>query len=136
MKERTPIVSEFCIQSTFIECLAHLKPNCVYFAVPNEAKRSLAEGARMKKLGLHPGAADVIFLAKGGSYAIEFKTVIGVQNKEQKDFEQWCLEHGTRYTICRNVRDGLWTVSMTWGLISSYKLHPFLAAFKEPETHA
>ena len=49
--KRPPIVSEFCIQSTFIECLAHLKPHCVYFAVPNEAKRSLAGGARMKKLG-------------------------------------------------------------------------------------
>lgn len=136
LKGNKPMVSEFQIQATFIECLAHLKPDCVYFAVPNEGKRSKAEGARMKKLGLHPGAADVAFLARDRSCVIEFKTLTGSQTKDQKEFEAWCAANGIAYRICRTVRDGLWTLGRTWGLIESRRLVAFLEAFKEPGTDA
>ena len=136
LKGNKPMVSEFQIQSTFIECLAHLHPDCVYFAVPNEAKRSLREGARMKKLGLHPGAADMVFLARTYACVIEFKTLTGTQTKEQREFEAWCVANGIRYRICRTVRDALWTLGRTWGLIHNQRLVSFLEAFKEPGTDA
>lgn len=73
------------------------------FHVDNNSVNSIV-GARKKSLGVCKGPSDfVLVLGKGKVCFIEFKTDIGVQSPEQKDFEQKVIERGHEYKIVRTV---------------------------------
>lgn len=57
--------------------------------IPNEGKRSWAQGKRMKSKGLSKGFPDVIFFYPVGHYkgiAIEFKSETGNLNEQQAEW--------------------------------------------------
>ncbi|MBP9988042.1 MAG: VRR-NUC domain-containing protein, partial [Ruminococcus sp.] len=59
------------------------------FHVPNEGKRSVANGASLKRQGLKKGVPDIFILAPKGKYhgmAIEMKKIGQKPTKEQKQF--------------------------------------------------
>lgn len=135
--------SEESIQSTFVQCLAYLKPRCVYLSVPNEGKRTKSEAARLKRLGMVPGATDMLFLWGSGSAVIEFKRARGRLSKtrqgEQTDaqiaFEAWCKAHGVRHALCRDVESAI-TKMVQWKLLDAGAVEPYMLAFKEGVQHA
>ena len=84
--------SEYQIQSTFIEYvrLMHPEQSQYLIHIPNEGKRSLAEGRRQKALGLTRGVFDLFFASPRGGFCglwIEVKSKGGRISKEQKAFQ-------------------------------------------------
>lgn len=108
--------------------LAHLRPRCVYFPVPNgAADLGPKTGALLKsQYKIHPGVSDWIFMwsAPCGpttldfSYAtcgaIELKDERGKQNDDQVKFEKWCGENGVPYRVARSV-DEVVKILEEWG---------------------
>ncbi|MBP9988099.1 MAG: VRR-NUC domain-containing protein, partial [Ruminococcus sp.] len=65
--------------------------------VPNEGKRSVVNGASLKRQGLKKGVPDIFILAPKGKYhgmAIETKKIGQKPTKEQKQFLAELEKHG------------------------------------------
>lgn len=98
---------------------SHLQKNCfvffryqypslasLFFAVPNGGKRGKIEAAIMKAEGVTKGVADALLLVPSGNYhglCIEFKTEIGRQSPEQKEWQKAVEAQGYKYEIVRNL---------------------------------
>ena len=65
------------------------------------------KAAIARAMGMHIGTPDYLFLSPWGSLALEAKSKRGTQTRNQKDFEQWCLQIGVPYKIFRTVDEGL-----------------------------
>jgi hypothetical protein len=75
-------------------------------AIRNEGKRSLAEGARARRMGLVPGMPDLQIIGPGGLvWSLELKTETGVISEEQKSIHAWCAANGVPYAVCRSLDD-------------------------------
>lgn len=99
-KRRQP---EAELQKSVIEYLRYRLQGCLFFHVPNGGKRSAAEGAKFKAMGVLAGVADILIFKDGGFYAIELKAGVGGMSCLQKDFkERWCDECG-KYAVCRSI---------------------------------
>ena len=95
--------AEDAIQSQFFETLIRWGGgDLLPFSVPNEGKRSKAEGARLKANGLTPGAADTVVLWPGGGCLIEFKSAKGTQSTAQCEFENRATAISWPYAVCRS----------------------------------
>ena len=70
-----------------------------------------------KAMGMIPGAADYIFLAKHGAFCIEMKSKTGKQTENQHDFQVWCESAGVPYAIVRSADDAMCLLER-WGLVS------------------
>ena len=67
-------------------------------------------GAKMVTMGIKKGVADWQWMRDNGiSCWIELKTDIGVQSKEQMQFERLCIALGHEYHICRSYLD-FWNI--------------------------
>ena len=87
------------------------------FAIPNAAKRSPWQAARMKREGLLAGVADVCVMMNNGRTGwLEFKTVKGKQSLAQKVFEGWCIALAHPYELCRDLQDAI-DVLTRWGAL-------------------
>lgn len=64
----------FCI---FLDKPGTLRPNVVYFHVPNGGSRNAAEGARFKQIGVKAGIPDLVFFAYSRFYLMEWKVPNG-----------------------------------------------------------
>jgi hypothetical protein len=90
----------------------------VWNSVPNERKASAREGARLKRMGLRPGAADIIMsIPPNGLYAaLELKAGNGRQTKTQKSFEHDVISSGGLYAVAHSIDEAL-SVLKGWGAI-------------------
>lgn len=122
--------SETQIQSTFVSCLEYLKPACIWFAVPNDGKRSKASAAALKRRGMLPGMGDMAFLWMGGCGLIEFKSKDGKPSQAQLAVEARCAGLRVPYRICRSVVAALYVVGLDWGLVEERPLAAFIYAFE------
>lgn len=88
-------------------CLKHHNPKCVLFSVPNEAiqKMEWKQINTFKAMGLKSGVSDVIVLMPGKLLFIEFKSAKGVQNDNQKRFQEDVQALGFEYHICRSLEE-------------------------------
>jgi len=116
--------SEHSIQS---ECVAWWRKTYparkrLLFAIPNGAvfrgtdRQRKMEGAKLKREGAVPGAADLFLAVPSGDLPglfIEMKTPTGTQSKTQKAFEADVLEAGYGYAMPRSV-DEFKRVVMTY----------------------
>lgn len=96
------------IQEEFFR-IVHAKfpqiPDKLLFSVPNGGKRDKFTGAIMKRTGSKKGVADVILLLSNKRYnclCLEFKTDIGRQSTEQKEFQKQIESSGGKYEIVRS----------------------------------
>lgn len=88
------------------------------FAVPNGGQRGKYEAKIMKAEGVTPGVADMILLVsrKGyGSLCIEFKTQIGRQSKQQKQWQHIAEVCGNKYVVVRSLEEFIKTVTAYLG---------------------
>lgn len=103
---------EDSIQITFFAMLKLKMPD-VYkytFHVPNGGFRNITTAARLKKMGVKPGVADVFVMLPEGGYSglwIEFKSAKGKQSDYQKEFELMAVNAGYEYRIARSPEDGI-----------------------------
>lgn len=97
------------IQSECVRWLwnEHPETRGLFIHIPNEGnRRSIADGAVRKAMGIVAGAPDTfLFIPRGVHHglAIEFKTEVGRQSSEQKKFQQRLEFYGYRYEICRSL---------------------------------
>lgn len=75
---------------------------CIH--IPNEGKRSAANGAKLKRMGLRPGAPDVFLPVSNGKYNnlfIEMKrTKGGKVSAAQKRFIEDLNKYGNLAVVC------------------------------------
>nr|DAX83342.1 MAG TPA: Nuclease [Caudoviricetes sp.] len=85
-------------------------PERVLFAVPNGGSRNKIEAANMKRQGVKRGVADVILLIpkKGfASLCLEFKTRVGKQSEEQKEFQKQAESCRNKYVVVRSASQAI-----------------------------
>lgn len=81
-------------------------PGLVFFHVTNNP-RSARDGARLKRLGVRPGVADLILLHRGNAFALELKTESGRLTETQDEFGSawthaggyWCVARGLEHAL-------------------------------------
>lgn len=102
------------IQRAFVAwCILALPDDVLWFSIPNEGKRSPSYGARLKAMGLRPGAPDFEVIYRGRALFIEFKAPAGRQSPSQRQFEADCVTAGASYYLARSEREAsAWLRSM------------------------
>lgn len=98
---------ETSIQSAICDHLAR-KGRC-FFRLNNipAFNRIAGGGFAMRRLPKHTpkGLPDIIVVAGGLFYALEVKSEVGKQSKEQKEFEALVKKHGGKYFVVRSIDD-------------------------------
>ena len=97
-------LSEIQMQSKAFVNLWNSRPDLRYrvFAINNNSQNGI-KGAMNKAMGVVAGVADMCYLKPEGRVLwIEWKTEIGKQSAEQKQFEKLCHELGHDYIIVRS----------------------------------
>jgi hypothetical protein len=89
-------LQEYAAKRMFDACL-----KTVWWHTPNGGKRSKVTAAKLKKMGVRPGVADLVFFNKELRLAAEIKTLDGVQSKNQKSFQAAWEAQGGVYVIVR-----------------------------------
>jgi len=120
MTQTTRQCPEDALQMTLVKhLLIRTRPGVVWHSIPNEGVRSPQTGARLKKMGLRPGVADLVFILppEGRAVYLELKAgKDGRQSKEQKQFEADAIAAGARYALARTLDEAL-KVLLEWGAI-------------------
>ncbi len=104
------------LQRAVCERLATLRPACVWFHVPNGGKRGRLEAAIFHGLGVRAGAADLIFLWRGGCGCIELKQARGPLSRAQHEFKEKCERLDVPYAVARSVAE-VEARLLEWGLL-------------------
>lgn len=99
---------------------AHLtkraKSGVVWLHPPNGEARQMVTGARLKAMGVLPGAADLLFWHNGASYALELKRTGGRLLKGQRTFLQAFEAAGGTWAVAYGLDEAL-DILTQWGLI-------------------
>lgn len=94
---------------------------------PANQGRSPQEGAKLLKMGVKAGAADLLLYGpEKRAFAIELKTEDGTQSANQKGFEFAFTRCGFPYAVCRSVDE-------VHKLLIAEGLKPVHNAIKEPD---
>tara|TARA_Y100000310_G_scaffold78277_2_gene74904 strand:- start:2285 stop:2662 length:378 start_codon:yes stop_codon:yes gene_type:complete len=124
MGEKASIVTEAQIQMAICELLSTLsrQHQFAFHSIPNEAlgqgrdrKRNAIRMARLKKMGLTPGAADLEIVYQGRAYYIEIKRPGERQTENQKIFMHWARDAGARYIVVTSPTEVLIALKK-WGI--------------------
>lgn len=100
---------------SYLKLAAH--KNAIWFAVPNDGKRSRAAGKRAKEMGMLPGVADLCFLVRGGYAAfMELKVGKNKQSPAQVAFEALCDANGTPYALVTSFDQAV-AILKSWGVV-------------------
>lgn len=90
-------LSESALQIAVVE---HLRltgvPGLLFFSIPNEGKRSAANGARLKAMGMLPGVAD-LFVKRPDRYPLFIE--LKAKGKEPRP-EQWAFHKAAYQADC------------------------------------
>jgi hypothetical protein len=105
--------SEFAVQSSLVDALRNFAaPDCLWLHIGNGERRDVITGSRLKRMGVRPGAADLLFVRSGAPpLFMELKTSRGVQSETQRAFEAQAITAGAEYMIARSLDaalDVLW----------------------------
>jgi len=100
------------LEQGFIEGLEPVPELGLIFHIVNEGKRSPAEGARLKRMGMRSGVPDLCFPIKSacGKYSslfIEMKNENGHLSESQIAFIKTLRESGNRVVMCRTSKKAL-----------------------------
>jgi hypothetical protein len=79
-------------------------PRYLIYSIPNDGKNQM-EQMRKISMGLYTGASDTVLDFGFDLIYCEFKTLDGIQGKNQIDFEQLVTKLGRKYVIIRTIED-------------------------------
>lgn len=106
----------------------------MYFSVPNESFLLALSGRKrlsgresalltnLKKMGLTPGASDLMVLSRGRAYCMEVKAPGGTLSENQKRFHAWCERCGIPYIVVRSAEEAVEALKF-WGIVSRTEIH-------------
>ncbi|WP_320179640.1 hypothetical protein [Roseovarius pacificus] len=111
-KRQTRADIEGAIQRAFFQMVSvHAGPDVLIWSCPNEGNRGKVQTAKLKAMGLLPGAADVIAIWEGGGLLIEFKspeayrTAHHGQSGAQQEFQGRAQRVGWPYVVVARWED-------------------------------
>lgn len=104
-----PAPSEHRIQAALMDYLAFAaRPDCYYFAIPNQSNRHIANAVKMKAEGVRSGVADLCFLLPDGAVAwLELKKIGGRISDSQKKFRDICTQLRHSYAVAYSIDEAL-----------------------------
>ena len=102
-----PSLKESDIQIQVADWLRLFEASCgfLFFAVPNEGMGEAKTGAglgrmaRLKRMGLRSGVADIVIVKAGQAYFLELKALGGRQSDKQILFEDDAWRAGSPYEV-------------------------------------
>jgi hypothetical protein len=101
-----PIKPEELIQISIVEWSRIVAPDVTVVHIPNEGERSSVSKIFLSKLGMIPGAADLLILADGPIVALaEVKAKGKYPNAKQRWFLENCKKKGIPATVLRSIDD-------------------------------
>ena len=111
------------LQAAVVELLQRFAcDDVIWFAVPNGEKRSKATAAKLKKMGVLAGVADLVIVLPGAFIKfLELKADKGKPSPAQIAFSERCGAIGATYVIARTPEEAIEHLWM-WGALKS---HPF-----------
>ena len=109
---------EDAIQAAIVQLLRlSADRRTIFLHIPNGMYASAKIGARFVKLGMLPGAPDLLVITPDGrSHFMEVKTAGGYQREPQKAFQARCAVLHLNYAIVRSLRDAE-EVLTAWGAL-------------------
>ena len=111
--------AETQLQSAVIEHVKlRARKGVLWFHVPNGEHRSKATGAKLKRMGVRPGVADLVFITppNGEAHFLELKADGGRPSDAQLMFADACESAGAAYAIAWDI-DAALSVLEAWRVI-------------------
>ena len=110
-----PDLLEADIQIQVVEYLSMMAPSrgFLFFSVPNESmgkargRGGIARMARLKRMGLRSGVADIVIVKDGRAYFLEMKRRAGKQSVNQLSFEADAIRAGAEYAVAHSFDEAL-----------------------------
>jgi hypothetical protein len=97
---------------------ASAKPGVVWFHIPNGEKRSPATAAKLKRMGVLPGVADLcIMIPEEGVHWLELKSGGGRLSSQQQAFLASAINAGSRAVGVAETFESARGFLETWGAI-------------------
>jgi len=92
-------------------------PGVLWWHTANGGRRDRVEAAKLKKMGVLPGVADLLFLYRGHFYSLELKIAAGGRvSEEQLAWRDAVNSNGGFACVARGLDEALQTLTM-WGLL-------------------
>ena len=125
MKPRRASLSESDIQIQVVEYVSLLAAQCgfIFWSTPNEGMGEAKTGAglgrmaRLKKMGLRSGVADLVFIKDSRAYFLEMKKPGGKWSEKQQLFAGDCYLVGAPYAVA-------WSFEEAVKILQGWKLIP------------
>jgi len=112
-------LSEADIQIQVVEYVSLLAAQCgfIFCSIPNEGKdrANPARLAKLKRMGLRPGVADLVFIKDGRAYFLEMKKPGGKQSDDQIDFQLDAACAGAQYAVAWSFEEAV-KILQLWGI--------------------
>ena len=114
------VLSELAIHEALV---AHLRaaaaPGVIWFHVPNGEKRDAGTARKLKRLGVLPGVADMIYLLPGGRVVFhELKTEGRALEPQQRAFRDAVTALGCEFHVTHGLDDALFVARSVGALRS------------------
>lgn len=115
---RKRIGPEACLQMAVVQHLMLSAPKgTIWFHPANEGKRSVVEGAHLKRMGMLPGVGDLCIILPGQRpLFLELKARGERQSDDQIAFQDLCRRNGSAYEVADNIDDALRALQR-WGVL-------------------
>lgn len=101
--------AEYRLHCQIVEAVERLKvPSLVFWHTANEGKRTPAQAAAQKAMGLRAGVSDLVFsLPQARMMFMEIKSLKGKLSPEQRVFFDSMTAHGHIVCVVRSLDEGL-----------------------------
>ena len=114
MTMRSSKPSEHQIQAALFKWLAAVHPKVVAYAIPNAARRSMAQAAYLKAEGLRAGMPDVVIATARGGYHgmyLELKTQKGKLFESQTEMLTRLANEGYASAVAYGLDDAIFLIT-------------------------
>ena len=114
MTMRSSKPSEHQIQAALFKWLAAVHPKVVAYAIPNAARRSMAQAAYLKAEGLRAGMPDVVIATARGGYHgmyLELKTQKGKLSESQTEMLTRLANEGYASAVAYGLDDAIFLIT-------------------------
>lgn len=104
MRRQDPELKFHCAIRDYLEVT--LRPGGFVFHPANGEKRDKGTAAKLKRMGVKAGVADLVVVARGGRIAfIEVKRPGGRVSHDQDEFRLRCTQWGVPYLVATSIDD-------------------------------